>query len=430
MLLSGYLKRLMKVGELTIIDTDDRKHTFKGREPGPSAALRFNNRRIERQLIIKGSLALGEGYMDGSWEPEGCDLFTVLDLIGVNVGVENYPAMQKMFRKLTMPVRRFQQHNPSHRSRRNVAHHYDLSGDLYDLFLDQDRQYSCAYYINEFDSLDVAQENKKRHIAAKLRLEPGQTVLDIGSGWGGLAIFLAKEYGVDVTGLTLSTEQHALSTKRAEEAGLSDRVRFKLLDYRKQRGSFDRIVSVGMFEHVGIGHYDEYFGQIEKLLKDDGVALVHTIGRMDGPGVTDPWIRKYIFPGGYLPAMSEITSVAESRDLWMTDIETLRLHYAFTLRDWRHRFLAHRDKAQRLYDERFCRMWEYYLAICEVSFRHLRNTVFQVQMTRKQEALPLTRKYLWNTEYRKDDTSPDTAQSDQTDNGGSGEEKKDDSQAA
>ena len=391
--------------------------------------MRFHNRRIERQLFTTGSMALGEGYMDGSWTPDGCDLFDVLNLICINVDAGGPPRFQKLFQQLSFPARRLQQYNPSHRSRRNVAHHYDLSGELYDLFLDEDRQYSCAYYINESDPLEIAQENKKRHIAAKLRLEPGQKVLDIGSGWGGLAIYLAQEYDVDVTGLTLSTEQHARAEKRAAEAGLSDRVRFHLRDYRDQIGSFDRIVSVGMFEHVGIGHYGEYFDQIRNLLTTDGVALLHTIGRMDGPGVTDPWIRKYIFPGGYLPAISEIASAVEKCDLWLTDMETLRLHYAFTLRDWRLRFMANRDAAVKLYDERFCRMWEYYLIICEMSFRYLRNTVFQAQLTRSQEALPLTRQYMWNKDYRHANPVSDTGHDDRVDAHDS-DKKKDDSQAA
>lgn len=429
MLLSGYLKRLIVIGELNVVDADGRTYTFKGSQEGPTATMRLNNHRIERRLIMRGSMALGEGYMDQSWEPEGCDLYDVLNLIGMNVEFAGPPKFQKFFQQFSFPVRRFQQHNPAHRSRKNVAHHYDLSGELYDMFLDEDRQYSCAYYINEDDPLEIAQENKKRLIAAKLCLEPGQKVLDIGSGWGGLAIYLAKEYGVDVTGLTLSTEQHARSEKRAAEAGLSERVRFFLRDYRHQTGQFDRIVSVGMFEHVGIGHYSEYFGQIQNLLTEDGIALVHTIGRMDGPGVTDPWIRKYIFPGGYLPAMSEITSVVEKCDLWLTDLEVLRLHYAFTLRDWRQRFLASRDAAATLYDERFCRMWEYYLVICEVSFRHLRNTVFQVQLTRKQEALPLTRQYMWNKDYRQATPVSETENNDQ---GATQEDnqKKSDTQAA
>ena len=357
MLLSRYLRHLITIGELTVIGADGREHRFKGGKDGPSVAMRFHNRRIERRILLNPSMGLGEGYVDGSWSPEGSELHDVLDLIGMNVGAASPSRFQKFIRHLTLPLRYLQQYNPADRSRRNVAHHYDLSGELYDLFLDDDRQYSCGYYVNPHDPLEIAQENKKRHIAAKLCLAPGQRILDIGSGWGGLALYLAREYDVDVTGLTLSSEQHARSEKRAAQEGLSERVRFFLRDYRDQTGSFDRIVSVGMFEHVGVNHYGQFFDKIQNLLTPDGVALLHTIGRMEGPGVTDPWIRKYIFPGGYLPAPSEIESALEKRGLWLTDMETLRLHYAFTLRDWRHRFAANRKAAAALYDERFCRMW-------------------------------------------------------------------------
>ena len=408
MLISRYLTRLITIGELIIIAANGREYRFKGSTAGPSVSMRFHNHRIERRILANPSMGLGEGYVDGSWTPEGCDLFQVLNLIGMNAGATSPTRVQKFIQRLTLPIRYFQQYNPASRARRNVAHHYDLSGELYDLFLDDDRQYSCAYYINENDPLEIAQENKKYHIATKLCLKPGQRVLDIGSGWGGLALYLAQNYGVQVTGLTLSTEQHARSEKRAAEAGLSDRVQFYLRDYRDQTGSFDRIVSVGMFEHVGINHYGRYFDKIQNLLAEDGIALLHTIGRMEAPGVTDPWIQKYIFPGGYVPALSEITSAVEKRDLWLTDIETLRLHYAFTLHDWRQRFMANRKTAAALYDEQFCRMWEYYLAICEISFYHLRNIVFQIQMTRSQETVPLTRQYMWNKDYRRANPSLQT----------------------
>lgn len=429
MLLSGYLRRLITIGELTVIDAGGRKHRFTGVENGPSVVMRFHNRQIERRILLRPSMGLGEGYMNGSWSPEGSDLHDVLNLIGMNVGAANPSRIQNFFRRLALPVRYLQQYNPAHRSRRNVAHHYDLSGELYDLFLDDDRQYSCAYYLAPDDPLEVAQENKKRHIASKLRLEPGQKVLDIGSGWGGLALYLAREFQVNVTGLTLSTEQHARAEERAAQAGLSDRVRFFLRDYRNQVGNFDRIVSVGMFEHVGVNHYHRFFDKLRSMLTPDGIALLHTIGRMEEPGVTDPWIRKYIFPGGYLPAPSEISSVVEKSHLWLTDMETLRLHYAYTLRDWRRRFAANREAAAALYDERFCRMWEYYLAICETSFYHLRNTVFQIQMTRTQETLPQTRQYMWNTEYRHARPVSDT-QNNRRSGDAKNPEKEDDSQAA
>lgn len=281
-----------------------------------------------------------------------------------------------------------------------MAHHYDLSNELYALFLDDGLNYSCAYYRDPSDSLEVAQQNKLRHIAAKLRLVPGQRVLDIGSGWGSMAIYLAEAAGVDVTGVTLSVEQHALATERARQRGLSDRVRFELKDYRHVTGRFDRIVSVGMFEHVGIGHFDEFFGKVASLLADDGVALLHAIGRKGGPGVTAAWVRKYIFPGGYSPALSETLAAIEKAGLWVTDIEVLRLHYALTLREWERRFQSNRARIAELLDERFCRMWEFYLIVSELSFTHGKHMNFQIQMTKQVGTLPLQRDYMAETESR------------------------------
>jgi cyclopropane-fatty-acyl-phospholipid synthase len=291
-------------------------------------------------------------------------------------------------------ARRIHQYNPIGKAQANVAHHYDLSDTLYDLFLDADRQYSCAYFIRPDDTLERAQAQKKRHIAAKLLLRPGQKILDIGCGWGGLALYLAKIADAEVTGVTLSKEQHQVARRRAAEAGLAGRVDFKLLDYRLESGRFDRIVSVGMFEHVGVGHYDEFFGALRQLLADDGVALLHTIGRADGPGETNTWIRKYIFPGGYSPALSEVLPAIERAGLYVTDVEVLRLHYAETLRHWRQRVLANRERIVALYDERFLRMWEFYLAGSEVTFRHAGHVVFQIQLAKRVDAVPLTRDYI------------------------------------
>jgi cyclopropane-fatty-acyl-phospholipid synthase len=291
-------------------------------------------------------------------------------------------------------VRRLHQYNPVPRARRNVAHHYDLSDQLYELFLDRDRQYSCAYFNRPGEDLDAAQEDKKRHIAAKLLLRPGHKVLDIGSGWGGLALYLAAECGVDVTGLTLSREQHNVATRRAAAAGLGERVRFHLRDYREETGLYNRIVSVGMFEHVGVNQYSTYFQRLSDLLAPDGVALLHSIGRMDGPGTTNAWMRKYIFPGGYAPALSEVVPEAERTRLWITDIEILRLHYAETLRAWRGRFEQNRDRICELYDERFCRMWEMYLVGAELAFRRDGHMVFQMQLAKAVDTVPLTRDYL------------------------------------
>jgi cyclopropane-fatty-acyl-phospholipid synthase len=296
--------------------------------------------------------------------------------------------------KLRVGIKRLDQYNPVHKAKKNVAHHYDLSGTLYDLFLDRDRQYSCAYFENSAASLEDAQLAKKRHLAAKLGIKPGMKVLDIGSGWGGLGLYLAETCGAQVTGVTLSEEQHKLSNARAQQRGLAERAQFRLLDYRNLNEPFDRIVSVGMFEHVGVGHYKEFFAKCRALLKDDGVAVLHSINRSDGPGATSAWIKKYIFPGGYIPALSEVLPHLERGGLYVTDIEILRLHYAETLREWGRRFQDHRDKAKEIYDERFCRMWEFYLAASEASFRFAGMNNFQIQFVKNQNVLPLSRNYM------------------------------------
>ncbi len=284
------------------------------------------------------------------------------------------------------------------KAKANVAHHYDLSGALYDLFLDRDRQYSCAYFETPTASLEDAQLAKKRHLAAKLQIKPGMKVLDIGSGWGGLGLYLAETCGAEVVGVTLSEEQHKLSNERARQRGVADRVQFRLLDYRQLNERFDRIVSVGMFEHVGVGHYKEFFAKCRALLKDDGVAVLHSINRSDGPGATSAWIKKYIFPGGYAPALSEVVPHIERQGLYVTDIEILRLHYAQTLREWRRRFADHRERALAIYDERFCRMWEFYLAGSEAPSAIGGMNNFQIQFSRSQHALPLTRDYMLEAE--------------------------------
>jgi cyclopropane-fatty-acyl-phospholipid synthase len=296
--------------------------------------------------------------------------------------------------------RRLQQFNPRSRSRDNVAHHYDLDGRLYSLFLDGDQQYSCAYFESQDQSLDDAQLAKKRHLAAKLRIKPGANVLDIGCGWGGLALYLADIAGANVTGITLSQEQFHRAQNRALERGVSRETAFRLMDYRDVTGRFDRIVSVGMFEHVGVGFYDAFFDRCAELLSDDGVALVHSIGRSSPPGITNPWIAKYIFPGGYIPALSEVLPAIERAQLIVTDVEVLQLHYAETLKAWRERFLAHRDEVVRLYDQRFVRMWEFYLACSEMAFREGDMVVFQIQMAKHKGQLPETRDYIVREEAR------------------------------
>ena len=288
--------------------------------------------------------------------------------------------------------------NDRWRSERNVAHHYDLSDEMYGLFLDSERQYTCAYHPTGAEDIETAQRLKEQHIAAKLRLEPGMRVADLGCGWGSLAMYLARHHDVDVTAVTLSKEQVAWGNARARELGLADRVRLLHKDYREVEGTFDRVVSIGMLEHVGVRQYGRMFERIRALLPQHGVALVHSIGRVLGPGSTNPWIKKYIFPGGYIPALSEVLPSIERSGLWVTDIEVLRLHYAYTLKQWRERFVANWDKAAALYDERFCRMWEYYLATSEISFRHLDNMNFQIQVAVDRNTLPIARDYMLDEE--------------------------------
>jgi cyclopropane-fatty-acyl-phospholipid synthase len=334
--------------------------------------------------------------MAGALAVNDNNIYDALDLLLANVG--HSPSTHPVYRLrelLAAVVRRIVQYNPAGRSRRNVAHHYDLNGRLYSLFLDRDRQYSCAYFPRGDETLEEAQVAKKRHIAAKLCLtRPGLRVLDIGCGWGGMALTLARDFGAHVTGITLSQEQLTEARARAGAEGLADRVRFELLDYRAVTETFDRVVSVGMFEHVGIGHYRAFFDTVARCLKPDGVALIHAIGRSDGPGSTNAWIRKYIFPGGYSPALSEVLPSVERSGLMATDIEILRLHYAETLRHWRRRFAANRDAITALYDEKFCRMFEFYLAGSEITFRSGGHMVWQLQLAHGHGAVPLTRDYI------------------------------------
>ncbi len=395
MLFAALLKSIVRTGSLRLVDGAGRTHQI-GDGQAPQCTIRIGDRRLDYTLALNPALSVGEAYMNGSLTIEDGTLYDFLE-----VAAQNYVHLERnpWFALLNTVTRRLRQYNPAARARRNVAHHYDLSGKLYDLFLDRDRQYSCAYFLSETDSLETAQENKKRHIASKLLLDsPGLKVLDIGSGWGGLGLYLAEETGADVTGVTLSTEQHKVSQDRAAETGLTGRVRFHLRDYRDEPGCYDRIVSVGMFEHVGVPHYREFFSKLKDLLAEDGVALLHSIGRTDPPGGTNPWLQKYIFPGGYTPALSEVMAAVQQVGLWVTDIEILRLHYAETLRAWRHRFLANRDAVRALYDERFCRMWEFYLIGSELAFRHGGQMVFQMQLAKRQEAVPLTRDYMTDWE--------------------------------
>jgi cyclopropane-fatty-acyl-phospholipid synthase len=369
---------------------------------GPEASIILRDPTTVRRLTLNPALHFGEAYMDGGLVPGDEGIYQTLDFLVMNLMAngKGHPVAH-MRAALGHLKRRVDQYNPATRAQRNVAHHYDLNGRLYSLFLDRDRQYSCAYFRRGDETLEEAQIAKKRHIAAKLCLDrPGLTVLDIGSGWGGMALTLARDYGAKVMGITLSTEQLAESRGRAAAEGLQDRVSFELLDYRAVDRTFDRIVSVGMFEHVGVGHYREFFDTVARCLNPEGVALLHAIGRSDGPGFTNPWIAKYIFPGGYCPALSEVVPRIERSGLILTDIEILRLHYAETLRNWRRRFTASRDTIASLYDERFCRMFEFYLCAAEIAFRREGQMVFQIQLAHRQTAVPLTRDYIIEFESR------------------------------
>ena len=391
---------MIRTGRLTVVDAAGRVHPFGPGDSGPDVSVRLHDPLLPMRILLRPSLALGEAYMDGTITIEQGTLRDLLHLCTSNLEALGRHPIGAVRGELDRMLRRLQQDNRLGRARANIAHHYDLSGALYDLFLDRDRQYSCAYFHTGAETLEEAQEKKKRHIMAKLLLEPGMRVLDVGSGWGGLALEMAQTARVDVTGLTLSQEQLSVANERAVAAGLSSHVRFALRDYREEQGTYDRIVSVGMFEHVGVAHYRTYFDTLRNRLNPDGIALVHAIGRADPPGSTDPWLRKYIFPGGYCPALSEVLAVVERSGLWVTDIEILRLHYAETLRHWLERFQANRDRAQAIYDERFCRMWEFYLAVCEAAFRDGPMMVFQLQLARRRDAVPLTRDYITDRERR------------------------------
>ena len=362
---------------------------------GPPLIARITSAAWMARIAAKPGLAVGEAYMDGGMVLEQGQIDEFIDLIGAN-------AKFKKKKRRTALGRWWKDHrrqaNARRQARSNVSRHYDLSYDLYRRFLDEDMQYSCAYFQRPDMTLEEAQLAKKRHIAAKLRLESGLKVLDIGCGWGGLGITLVEEAGVELDGVTLSTEQLAIAQQRAEAKGLANSARFSLTDYRDVAGPYDRIVSVGMFEHVGRPNFQEYFDGVARLLKDDGVALIHTIGRSEGPGSTSLWIDKYIFPGGYVPALSEVLPAIERAGLFVTDIEVLRLHYAETLRCWRDRFAAQRAEVALLYDERFCRMWEFYLGVAEMSFRHRGHVIFQLQLAKRVDALPITRDYMGEAE--------------------------------
>jgi cyclopropane-fatty-acyl-phospholipid synthase len=396
MLVSAILRSVVHRGSLDIIGANGRSKTF-GDGTGPHVSVRLASKRTEVALTLNPALAIGEAYMDGRLIIEEGSLYDFIDLLAQNVG----SALGGPWRRVLERIGRLRKlANLIESAERNIAHHYDLSPAFYDLFLDTDRQYSCAYFRHPDDTLEQAQAQKKAHIAAKLLLDrPGLKVLDIGSGWGGMACYLAESFGAEVTGVTLSREQHAYSVERAARSPARDRLHFELCDYRELTGAFDRVVSVGMFEHVGKRHYAEFFNRLGRRMAEDGIALIHSIGYSDTPVPINPFMRKYIFPGADLPSLSEIFTTVEPTGLFVTDLEILRLHYAETLRHWRARFSAQADKVRALYDERFYRMWEFYLVLCEVGFRRRTLMVFQMQLTRRIDRLPITRDYMFETEF-------------------------------
>ena len=397
-MLGYFMKRFLHIGTLTVIWPSGRPEIFGQGEP--HATIRLHDCRAVLALAVNPDLKLGELYMEGRVSVENGDIRDVLALGMMNIGMlPPRGGVRGLVHRLRMFSRRLSQFNPARRARVHVAHHYDLDARLYDLFLGRDMQYSCAYFSAPDETLEEAQVGKKRHIAAKLNLNrPGLRVLDIGCGWGGLALNLARDCGADVLGVTLSHEQLVAARRRAERAALAARCRFELVDYRALGGRYDRIVSVGMFEHVGVPYYGSFFAKVRDLLADEGVMLLHTIGRLEGPGSTNPWIAKYIFPGGYTPALSEVTSAIERAGLVIADVEVLRLHYAQTLIEWQKRFRTNRDRIRDIYDERFCRMWEFYLASAEMSFRYNGQVVFQIQIVKNIHALPVTRDYMLDAE--------------------------------
>ena len=394
-LLRYFLKQFIRRGAMTFTTASGAKFSC-GDGTGEPVSVRFLTTDAERRVLLNPELALGEVYMEGSFVVENGSIADALAILMDQPQI--LPRWARLQWWLRYLVRHARQFNPPSRSKNNVAHHYDLDGRLYSLFLDADKQYSCGYFETPDATLDDAQLAKKRHLAAKLLIERGDRVLDIGSGWGGLSLYLAEMTGANVTGVTLSTEQLQVSNARAAEKNLS--AKFFLEDYRDVSGPFDRIVSVGMFEHVGVDFYETYFRRCAELLTDDGVMMLHSIGRSEGPDVTNPWITKYIFPGGYIPALSEVIPAIERAGLLVCDIEILRLHYAETLKAWRERFVARREEAVQLYDERFARMWEFYLAGSEMSFRKQNMMNFQIQLAKRQGVVPMTRDYVTREEAK------------------------------
>jgi cyclopropane-fatty-acyl-phospholipid synthase len=398
------LRRFVRRGQLGVIDHTGRRYDFGIDGARPRVAIKIHDKRLYRRLAFHPTLHVGRAYVDGALTLEEGSLTDFLNLVLINERLASKTSAGEVRRRLDEATRFAAVVNLPGRSRRNVHHHYDHTADFYRSFLDEDLQYSCAYFYNPEISLEEAQEAKKRHIAAKLYLRPDSRVLDIGCGFGGMALFLARNYGVHVTGVTLSTEQLKIASERAVRQGLTKLVDFRLEDYRRTHGTFDRIVSVGMFEHVGRPHYGRFFKRLSQLLTEDGIAVLHTIGRETPPSPINVWMRENIFPGAYLPTLSQLAPVLERQAYHLTDFENLRLHYALTLHEWNNRFQANRERIRQLdpsqYDDRFCRKWEFYLQGCEAAFRHSGLTVFQVQLAKQINAVPITRDYMFAEERR------------------------------
>lgn len=399
LLLPRLLKRAVRRGRLVLFAPDGARHEFGPGGEGPPVVIRMKDASIERAIFLNPELAFAEAYMEGKLDFEQGS--TVLDLLtlfwGQRRALRSHP-IQQALRKARFLYRRFQMHNPVGVAAKKVQYHYDIPTAFYRLWLDETMTYSCAYWTTPEVGLEAAQRAKLRHVAAKLKLEPGMTVLDIGSGWGELAIYLAKATGARVVGLNVSTDQCAAARERAAAAGVADRVTFLEEDYRLHKGAYDRITSVGMMEHVGVRHYGDYFGAIRDLLKEDGMAMVHCIGRSGPPGFTGPFFEKYIFPGGYAPALSEVFAAVETSSLWASDVEFLRMHYHWTIKAWRERFMARRGEVVAMLGERFARMWEFYLAAVEVSFQHGQEQVFQMMLGHHKTAVPVLRDYVTDDE--------------------------------
>ena len=395
MYLANYLNKLIKEDGFILLDANSNNYVIGNPKKQNPIKLKLLDKSLHYKLLLYPDLFLGEAYSNGSAVIENGTLTEFLDIALKNVGRNETNTLSEFLNKLRGTYRFLTNFNLIKKSKSNVAHHYDISEDLYGLFLDSKRQYSCAYFKNENDDLETAQTNKIKHIIKKLNLKSNQRVLDIGSGWGSLAIEIAKESQCEVVGITLSENQLEYSKKKTKELNLENQVEFKLMDYRQLDEKFDRVVSVGMLEHVGRKFYKNYFNQVSKLLNDDGIALIHTIGSVNPPRDPQPWITKYIFPGGYTPSLSEVAKPIEKSGLVISDIEVLRMHYAHTLRHWKERFSGEKDRVLQMFDEKFFRMWEFYLTSCEMSFKWGDQVVFQFQLTKKFTSVPTTRDYIY-----------------------------------